>query len=121
MEFYEEYIPLGNIYPFTFAPRTRSLNNHTMSDVRVTVGDDDPEPSPAEQWDTLLDSHDVFMAPSSGQSSQRKYRAVINVSKAYASLGSLDSHGSHLTKSSFTETFLDGGGYGSRQGPRSVP
>lgn len=94
MEFYEEYIPLSQLYPFTFAPRTRSLNHHSMSDARVSV-DDDPDPSQAEQWDDLLDAHDVFMAPSSGQNSQRKFRAVLNVTKAYASLTSIDSDASH--------------------------
>ncbi len=94
MEHYEEYIPLSQLYPFTFAPATRTLNHRIMSDARNPVGDD-PDPSPAEQWDDLLDAHEIFMAPSSGQTSQRKFRAVINVAKAYASPNSIDSDASH--------------------------
>lgn len=83
MEFYEDYVPLEKLYPYTFQrtrlspPITPVMAAPTLSDVVITKFFT-PLAGEAKAWKDLTVAHTEFMASASGMSTARKIRALEN-------------------------------------------
>ena len=74
MEFYEDYIPLDKLFPYTFAPRrSRTTSAPVMADLSspdsiIVHNNFVPKPSESKDWKALVAAHGDFMESVSGLS-----------------------------------------------------
>ena len=84
MEFYEDYIPLNKLYPYTLAPRrshttsTPVMVDSSSPDSIIVHNNFVPKPSESKDWKALVAAHGDFMESVSGLSAKRKVRAMEN-------------------------------------------
>ena len=89
MEFYEEYIPLIELYPITFAPTDTTVTNiSTMPDPPISGGVTIsikyiPPKGLEREWDEATDEHDEFMASTQGLTAARKVRAMKRLANSW--------------------------------------
>ena len=89
MEFYEEYIPLIELYPITFAPTDTTVTNiSTMPDPPISGGVTIsikyiPPKGLEREWDEATDEHDGFMASTQGLTAARKACAMKRLANSW--------------------------------------
>ena len=89
MEFYEEYIPLIELYPITFAPTDTTVTNiSTMPDPPISGGVTIsikyiPPKGLEREWDEATDEHDEFMASTQGLTAARKAWAMKRLANSW--------------------------------------